>query len=59
MILILYLHHEQCYGAEGTNGTYNALPSVRGGQDYQYQYGETMSGEDGMVGTLGLGRLTL
>ena len=47
MILILYLHHEQCCGAEGTNGTYNALPSVRGGQDYQYQYGETMSGEDG------------
>ena len=43
MILILYLYNEQCYGAEGTNGTYNALPSVRGGQDYQYQYGGTMS----------------
>ena len=55
MILILYLHCEQCSGdskhllveREGTNGTSNALPFVRGGQDYQYQYGGTMSGEDG------------
>ena len=51
----MYLHREQCYGdskhllaeTESTNGTYNALPSDRGGQDYQYQYGGTMSGEDG------------
>ena len=63
MILLLYLHNGQCYGdskhllveTESANGTYtyNDLPSVkhrardRGGQDYQYQYGETMSGEDG------------
>ena len=61
MILLLYLHREQCSGdskhllaeTESTNGTYIDIPSVknhardRGGQDYQYQYGGTMSGEDG------------
>ena len=57
----MYLHREQCSGdskhllaeTESTNGTYIDLPSVknhardRGGQDYQYQYGGTMSAEDG------------
>ena len=55
MILLLYFYREQCCGdskrllaeTEGINVTYNALPSVRGGQDYQYQYGGTMSAEDG------------
>ena len=55
MILLLYFYREQCSGdskhllaeTESVNGTYNAVPSVRGGQDYQYQYGGTMSAEDG------------